>query len=484
MEQKLINNNFKQAPFGYAYHKLVLNNLGQPDDYIFVEINPAFEKLTGLKRDDILGNKVTEVIPDIRSEHFDWVTFYVSLILNDQEEQVTQVAELLGHWYKITAFPEGKDHIVTIFQDISVEAEQIEKLKQQKDERDKLSRDLELEILSLSYKDQLTGLYNRRYIEQKMKRSDTVWQLPVAIILGDVNGLKLTNDVFGHETGDRLLQKAAEAIKACCRKEDIVARWGGDEFLILMPETTVETTEGIIQGIKEKCLARDEGTLQLSVSLGCAVKTKEEANIIHILKEAEENMYHHKLLEGRSYRNIVINTLLATLFEKSIETEEHGERLKEYCVRIGRELKCSANELDELTLLAMLHDIGKIGIKDNILLKPSHLTVEEWVEMKKHPEIGYRIALNTPELSNVAEYILFHHEFWDGKGYPRGHKGEEIPLFCRILAVADAFDAMTNDRPYRKAMGREEAKAEIMNNSGTQFDPNIVEVFCNSLMLQ
>jgi len=178
-------------------------------------------------------------------------------------------------------------------------------------------------------------------------------------------------------------------------------------------------------------------------------------------------MYRHKLLESKSYRNAFINTLLATLFEKSMETKEHAERLQNYCLAVDRELKLSPKELDELALLAVLHDIGKVGINENILQKPGPLTSEEWEEMKKHPEIGYRIAQNTPGLSAVAEYILAHHERWDGKGYPRGLKGEEIPLLCRILAVADAFDAMTNDRTYRKAMSREEAIAEIKRNAGT-----------------
>jgi HD-GYP domain-containing protein (c-di-GMP phosphodiesterase class II) len=141
------------------------------------------------------------------------------------------------------------------------------------------------------------------------------------------------------------------------------------------------------------------------------------------------------------------------------------------------ELKFSGKDLDQLTLLTMLHDIGKVAIRESILKKPGPLTLEEWEEMKKHPEIGYRIAQNTPELSAVAEYILFHHERWDGTGYPRGLAGEEIPLLCRILAVADAYDAMTSNRVYRQAMGKQEALAELKRNAGTQFDPALVEKF-------
>lgn len=223
--------------------------------------------------------------------------------------------------------------VVMVFRDVTREKEQQDK------------------IIFLSHHDHLTGLFNRRFMEEKMKDLDTTNNLPLAIVMADVNGLKLTNDVFGHEAGDMLLQKAAESFKECCRKEDIVVRWGGDEFLIILPGTTAEAAEKIVQRIKACCQAKSQGTLQLSVSLGCAVKTAPEENVEHVLKEAEEWMYHQKLLEGKSYRNTIINILLTTLFEKSTETEEHAQRLKEYCCAVGKELKCSAKELQELTLL-------------------------------------------------------------------------------------------------------------------------------------
>lgn len=215
--------------------------------------------------------------------------------------------------------------------------------------------------------------------------------------------------------------------------------------------------------------------------MGCAAKESIDEKFMPVIKEAEERMYRNKLIEGKSYRNTIINTLLATLYAKSTETEEHAKRLKNYCLAIGREMGLSVKEMDEISLLAVLHDIGKVGIKESILQKPGKLTKEEWEEMKKHPEIGYRIAQNTPELANVAEYILYHHERWDGQGYPQGLKGEEIPVLCRILAVADAYDAMTSDRTYRKAMNREEAIAELKRNAGTQFEPEVVEKFINCL---
>ena len=352
---------------------------------------------------------------------------------------------------------------VMVFRDISHDAEQ------------------QSQILYLSYHDPLTGLHNRRHLEEQLKRLDTPRQLPLTVIMGDVNGLKITNDVFGHEKGDLLLKKVAETLQNACRKNDVLARWGGDEFLMLLPHTSQQEADRFITRVKRDFNKKNSDGLQLSVSLGCSVKTEKETDIRSVMREAEEWMYHQKLLESQSYRNSIINTLLATLYEKSTTTEEHAKRLKEYCVTMGKALQLNAEDLNELALLAVLHDIGKVGIHQSILQKDGPLNGAEWADMKQHVEIGYRIAQNTPELSSVSEHILSHHERWDGSGYPRGLKGQAIPLFCRILSVADAYDAMTYDRSYRKALPTEQAKQELMRGAGEQFDPDMVRLFLKLL---
>ena len=170
---------------------------------------------------------------------------------------------------------------------------------------------------------------------------------------------------------------------------------------------------------------------------------------------------------------------MATLYARSNETEEHGRRLAQLTKMIGEQIGLGQSALDDLELLSMLHDIGKVGIDDRILKKPGQLTSDEWVQMKKHSEIGYRIAMATPELQHIAGLILRHHERWDGSGYPGGLKGLDIPLASRILSIADAFDAMTENRVYREALSKESAIIELQAYAGEQFDPELTEVFVN-----
>ena len=222
---------------------------------------------------------------------------------------------------------------------------------------------------------------------------------------------------------------------------------------------------------------KDDDPYLISISLGCATRNSMEESLVDTIKLAEDYMYRDKLLQSRSLHSSIISSMKTTLFEKSQETEEHAQRMIKLSRAIGNKMKLKDEQLNELELLSTLHDIGKIGISDAILNKPEMLSDEEWLEMKKHPLIGYRIAKSSHELASIAEYIMYHHERWDGKGYPSGLKEEEIPLLSRILAVVDAYDAMTEDRSYRKAMTKEAAIEEIRNNMGKQFDPNISQIF-------
>ena len=335
----------------------------------------------------------------------------------------------------------------------------------------------EARIKYLSFRDKLTGLYNRAYFEGELRRWNTNRQFPITLIIGDVNGLKLTNDAFGHKEGDRLLKKIAAILRESCRKEDLVARLGGDEFGIFLPKTNDRVAVEITDRIKLSCTNASQGPIGVSIALGAVTKMDFSEDFQNIMKETEDRIYRNKLLESKSVRSSIISSLRHTLFAKSYETETHTQRLKQLAIQIGRSFGLTDSLLDELSLLATLHDIGKVAIPEETLIKPGKLTQKEWEMIWKHSEIGYRIAGQLPELAPIAEAILAHHEWWDGAGYPRGLKAEDIPLISRILSVVDAYDAMTNGRSYKKAVGHQEAIEELKRGAGSQFDPEIVEMF-------
>ncbi len=340
----------------------------------------------------------------------------------------------------------------------------------------------EEEVIYLSYHDKLTGLYNRRFYEEEVKRLDTERNLPISIIIGDVNGLKLVNDAFGHAKGDELLQKAAAAIQNACRADDIVARWGGDEFVILLPKTKSEEAERIIDRIKQQYSNQQVNALSISISFGWDTKKSIDEDIQKVLKSAEDYMYKHKTVENESIRSNIISTIIKTLREKNPWEGQSSERVSEICQNIGKAMGLSEMEKSKLKVIGLLYDIGKIAIEEGILNKPGSLTKQEWNEIKRHPEIGYRILTTSYDMLELASCILAHHERWDGGGYPNRLKGEDIPLIARIIALADSYDAMTSERPYRNSLSTDEALREIQKNSGTQFDPEIVRIFMENVI--
>lgn len=350
-----------------------------------------------------------------------------------------------------------------------------------------LSRDiterkiLEERLRYLSEIDILTGLYNRYSFEEKIKELNHEQYLPLGIIMGDVNGLKIVNDTLGHLEGDNLLRSIAGVLKEICHPNGYVFRWGGDEFIILIPNCDESKCEKVIRKITKKCEQADYKFMQLSIALGEGIKYSLQEDIYDCINKVEEKVYRQKLLEKKSIRSSIMDSLKKSLEEKNMETNEHTERVTKYALEIGKKLRLKISELDELALVASLHDIGKIGVNEDILLKPGKLTKEEFEIMKTHTEKGYRIINASSELGNVAKCVLTHHEKWDGNGYPLGLAGEEIPLMARIINVADSYDVMTNDRVYKKAICKEDAIKELKRCSGTQFDPQIVKCFTDYL---
>jgi diguanylate cyclase (GGDEF)-like protein len=338
-------------------------------------------------------------------------------------------------------------------------------------------KQLQDEMKRLSFYDSLTGLYNRAYFEEEAKRLDTDRNLPLCLIMSDVNNLKLVNDALGHGEGDNLLIAIAQILKRACRKEDIVVRFGGDEFVILLTKCDEKTATRIVSNIKASCRNIVSDGIPASIAMGVAIKDKPGRPISDFLSTADERMYANKLTESKSRYSSFISSLETSLYEKDYITAEHAVRVRDLCIRFGIELKLNDSIIDELTVLASLHDIGKITIPASILRKNGPLTDEEWKIVRQHPETGYRITRVTHGMGFIAEDILCHHERWDGKGYPQGLSGDRIPLASRILSVIDTFDVITHDRPYKEAFSEREALNEIRKCSGSQFDPQIADAF-------
>lgn len=446
-------------------------------DWTMIFVSEGCYELTGYRPENLLNSKDVSFNDLIKEEYREmlWLEWEKILALHTTFRREYQVITASGDskWVLETGQGVyGRNGSVEAIEGIIIDISNLKKKEE--------------EVQYINDHDNLTDLYNRQYFEKKLSEMNRKEELPLSVLIADINGLHLINEAFGQHEGDLVLIKSARIIQSCCREKDIAARTGGDEFSIIMPRTSNTEAHRLLDTIKEACLRYNKNdkskSPEINISMGYSTIEKEHVLVEEVLKTANEYLRNRKLFSQQSSYSDIISSIMTTVYEKSQETEKHAERLSELSTRVGRKLDLMEKDLGELQLLGMLHDIGKIGIDDKILNKPGKLTEEEWVVMKKHPEIGYRIAKASHKLARIADYILSHHERWDGKGYPRGLKGEDIPLLSRILSVADAYDAMTEDRVYRKALSKEDAIEEIRRNAGSQFDPVIANIFIKSVL--
>jgi len=440
-----------------------------------VFLNKVAEQITGWAQQDAIGKPVEEVFKIYDEYSREKSEDIIKKVLQSSKSHELASNTILINKYDLeipiedSAAPIFKANgqiigVVLVFRDVS-------------DKRQKLKN-----IEFLSYHDKLTELYNRRFYEEEIVRIDTGRNLPLTIAMGDLNGLKLVNDSFGHMIGDELLIKAAKAIKNGCRADDIIARLGGDEFIIILPKTNRIEAETIIERIKKNIANEKVKDLEVSIAFGHGTKDDPNQDIQEIFKIAEDDMYKQKLYESSSIRSKTVDLIKNTLYEKNEREMLHSNRVSEFCEAIAREMGFEIDEVNQIKLAGQMHDIGKIGIDDRIIDKVEKITEAEFNEIKRHSEIGFRILSSVNEFSEIAVFVLEHHERWDGKGYPKGLIGEEISIPARIIAIADSFDAMTRERTYKDTLSIEEAIVEMERCSGTQFDPVIVKVFIERVL--
>ncbi|NLK07157.1 MAG: diguanylate cyclase, partial [Firmicutes bacterium] len=441
-------------------------------------INQVAEELTGWAKAEAIGRPFEDVYYTVNEETLEKQIDSVHRVLRSGIAR-----DLMNHTILMTK--DGKTrHIADSAAPIKDDTGRVNgAVLVFRDVTEELARTKEIEYLS--FHDQLTALYNRRFVERALETLDQESNLPLSIIMADLNNLKLINDTLGHATGDQMLKTAASVIKEHCQDDlDIIARWGGDEFIVLLPKAGCKKAEAIITKIEETLKERPVESVLVSMAFGHACKYSQDKAVSEVFKEAENRMYRAKILQGPGIHEETIDALMAALFEKNRREEAHSQRVSELSQLIGLALGLSDVEVKELGLIGLFHDIGKIAVDESILNKATPLTEDEWQELLRHPEVGYRLLSAVQGMEDIAESVLAHHERWDGTGYPKGLKGAEIPLESRIVGIADAYDAMVSYRPYKRALTKVEAIEELKNNAGTQFDPYIVSAFVDVLMCQ
>lgn len=346
---------------------------------------------------------------------------------------------------------------------------------------------MEKKLRDLVDKDTLTHVNNRRFFETELAQLNNRDIERLTILLLDIDGLKFVNDTLGHFIGDQVIVSASQVIGRCFQSLGIVSRVGGDEFGVIIKNQPPEAIETALETMNAnlKCFNElSDATFKISLSYGYSYHAYGLVNTDFLFQEADNNMYQNKLLKESSTRNNLVKTLMKALEAKDYVTEGHTSRMDTLATLIGQALRLPQNMMDRIQLLTKFHDIGKVGIPDSILKKPGPLTPDEWKVMKTHCAIGERIANESSELSEISHLILKHQEKWDGSGYPLGLVGEDIPIECRVLAIVDSYDAMTNDRPYRAGLSPETAIKEIIACAESQFDPGMVKIFCKVIEQQ
>ncbi len=455
---------FEQTPIGMSLTDLITGEVRN--------VNKSYLDLLGLKREELLGNTWETFTHPKDKELSAKMTERMRLgergPFNFDKRFIKKDGSVVWVNLSLCVFdPSSDETLESLCMAIDI--------TERKSEEDK--------VRYASTHDTLTGLYNRTHFEEHVSSFNSVGRLPLTVAFGDVNGLRIINDAFGREQGNLLLQRIASIIKERIGKEHYAARVGGDEVALVFFNTTKQEAEVIISEIRaqvSEMLVMD--SVRTSVSFGLCEMDSQDDDINEIIKHAEKDVDTRKLMESPHMRGRAVYAIINTLHEKNKREELHSRRVSDFCKNLAIALEMSELQISEMKLLGLMHDIGKIAISESILNKQGKLTDKEWQEMKRHSEIGYRILFSVDDMSSLAGYVLAHHERFDGKGYPKGLRGEETPLQSRIVAIADSFDAMTGERTYRESITPMKAAVELKRNAGTQFDPFLAKVFVEKVL--
>ncbi len=435
---------------------------GNTVEFIYLDVNDSYLKLFDMTKKECIGNSLHDFMP-INDEK--WMPILENVGKTKKPAMFESSCTSMDKSILTYVHSPQKNQVALLVSDIT----------------DRVNK--QNEISHMSYHDKLTGLYNRRFFEEELLRLDTKRNLPLSIAMGDINGLKLLNDSFGHATGDLLIKKVADIIKMGCRSDDISARLSGDEFVLILPQSNREGTLKVLERIKSLLDDQTIENIKPSISFGCATKKLEDEDIADILKKAEESMYNHKLKESPGVKRQIIDAIIKIFFHRNPQEALHANRVSDISKKIATSMDYKPAQVEIIRLAGLMHDIGKIGISNKILDKKGKVSVDEWKELKRHPEIGYHILSSSNEFAEIASIVLAHHEKWNGKGYPKGLKGEEISIPARIIAIANVFDVMTHDGAHNCGMELEEAIVKLNRLKGIQLDAEILEIFLREVVM-
>lgn len=467
LEERQINyehryeNLVKYMLYGLALYQVKAE--GKEYSFYYLDCNPSYQTLLGVKKENIIGKEIREVIKEVE---FFWFDAFIKVIEGKSNYEILEdYSAFYSRYYRSIIYSPAPMQLAVMIEDITE------------------SKTVENRLKDSTVTDFLTKLYNRRYFDEYQMDFNRAEHYPLGVFVVDVNHLKKVNDTYGHKIGDQLIVSVANILKEFIRGKGLVIRWGGDEFLILLYRANSASCEVLKEMITKELQKIEIQDEPISVAIGYTIKKIKATDFISSFKQAEDRMMEHKKSNVNRTNGTLVDALLKVLWHKNNDEYRHSQRVALIAKRMAMELGLSKDELSILDMASMLHDIGKVMIDNQVLTKKEQLVELEEQLLFSHPQIGHDLLDSIFSSSKLSEIILQHHERYDGTGYPKGLKGEEIMIEARIIHLAETFDALTRST-YQTSLDYPEAIKIIQSESGKQFDPNLVDLFINQILYQ
>lgn len=441
------------------------------DDYKFSYISPAVYQLRGFTAEEAMSQSIDE---SMTAESWQLIQDTIENSLGDfilDPQHPKHYILTIEQYHKNGSMLWVEISVRYRFNDLN----QIEIIGISRDVTER--KRIDDEIRYLSFHDQLTGLYNRRYYDIEVERLNTTRNLPISFITADINGLKMTNDVFGHNSGDELIKLAAKTLKEVCREDDIIVRLGGDEFIVVLPKTDIKDCEKIVSRIHSNLKSQHDSRYTLSLSIGYSSKEIMDQEISDVVNQADRFMYQHKLIESEVYKRQLLGKIMNTLYKLDLDLRRHLKSLTLLVSQFGKYLKLNSNQINQLKLAAMYHDIGKIGIDQEDIKQYQADRVKNEILLRRQPELSYQILRYITEYSEIANIVLSYHENYDGSGYPRGLKKDEISNESMMIHIVNNYDKLR----FNVGLSIEESIKQLKIQKGRELEPILCEKFCQMI---